>query len=180
MPAPKIDFKTPEKYWDDAKVGDVCVSPTYTVTAERIDAYAELTGDFTPVHVDEEYARNSHFGWPLGNSTGGGTFMYHFGDRYVAVGLVVHLNYKNPWLSPFEEFQRFKHHPEVSKYLKGGERISYGSRPSPISETYQDAPSASTAIWCGLALAVKPRPRRSITVSTASRCWSITEMLAPD
>ena len=56
MPAPKIDFKTPEKYWDDAKVGDVCVSPTYTVTAERIDAYAELTGDFTPVHVDEEYA----------------------------------------------------------------------------------------------------------------------------
>ncbi len=68
------------------------------------------------------------FGWPLGNSTGGGTFMYHFGDRYVAVGLVVHLNYKNPWLSPFEEFQRFKHHPEVSKYLKGGERISYGSR----------------------------------------------------
>ena len=68
------------------------------------------------------------FGWPLGNSTGGGTFMYHFGDRYVAVGLVVHLNYKNPWLSPFEEFQRFKHHPEVSKYLVGGERISYGSR----------------------------------------------------
>jgi electron-transferring-flavoprotein dehydrogenase len=68
------------------------------------------------------------FGWPLGNSTGGGSFMYHFGDRYVAVGLVVHLNYKNPWLSPFEEFQRFKHHPEVSKYLKGGERISYGAR----------------------------------------------------
>ena len=68
------------------------------------------------------------FGWPLSNSTGGGTFMYHFGDRYVAIGLVVHLNYKNPWLSPFEEFQRFKHHPEVSKYLKGGERISYGSR----------------------------------------------------
>ena len=68
------------------------------------------------------------FGWPLSNSTGGGTFMYHFGDRYVAIGLVVHLNYKNPWLSPFEEFQRFKHHPDVSKYLVGGERISYGSR----------------------------------------------------
>jgi acyl dehydratase len=62
MPAPKIDFKTPEKYWDDAKVGDTCVSPSYTVTAERIDAYAELTGDFTPVHVDEEYANKSHFG----------------------------------------------------------------------------------------------------------------------
>ena len=68
------------------------------------------------------------FGWPLSNSTGGGTFMYHFGDRYVAIGLVVHLNYKNPWLSPFEEFQRFKHHPDVAKHLVGGERISYGSR----------------------------------------------------
>jgi electron-transferring-flavoprotein dehydrogenase len=68
------------------------------------------------------------FGWPLSNNTGGGTFLYHFGDRYVAVGLVVHLNYRNPWLSPFEEFQRFKHHPDVSKHLVGGERISYGSR----------------------------------------------------
>jgi electron-transferring-flavoprotein dehydrogenase len=68
------------------------------------------------------------FGWPLSNNTGGGTFLYHFGDNYVAIGLVVHLNYKNPWLSPFEEFQRFKHHPEVSKYLEGGTRISYGSR----------------------------------------------------
>jgi electron-transferring-flavoprotein dehydrogenase len=68
------------------------------------------------------------FGWPLSNSTGGGTFMYHFGDRYVAIGLVVHLNYKNPWLAPFEEFQRFKHHPDVIKHLKGGERVSYGAR----------------------------------------------------
>ncbi len=68
------------------------------------------------------------FGWPLDNSTGGGTFLYHFGDHYVAVGLVVHLNYKNPWISPFEEFQRFKHHPEVAKYLQGGTRVSYGSR----------------------------------------------------
>ncbi len=68
------------------------------------------------------------FGWPLGNSVGGGSFLYHFGDRYVAVGMVVHLNYKNPWLSPFEEFQRFKHHPDVAKHLKGGERISYGAR----------------------------------------------------
>jgi electron-transferring-flavoprotein dehydrogenase len=68
------------------------------------------------------------FGWPLNNSTGGGSFMYHFGDNYVSIGLVVHLNYKNPWLSPFEEFQRFKHHPEVAKYLQGGTRVSYGSR----------------------------------------------------
>ena len=54
MPKPNIQFTTPEKYWDDAKVGDECISPTYTVTAERIDAYAELTGDHTPVHVDED------------------------------------------------------------------------------------------------------------------------------
>lgn len=62
MPGPKINFQTPEKYWDDAKVGDECTSPSYTVTAERIDAYAELTSDFTPVHVDEECANASHFG----------------------------------------------------------------------------------------------------------------------
>ena len=62
MPAPVIRFKTPEKYWDDARVGDECISPPYTITGERIDAYAELTGDFTPVHVDEDYARKSHFG----------------------------------------------------------------------------------------------------------------------
>ena len=55
-------FTTPEKYWDDAREGDEAISPTYTMTAARIDAYAELTGDFTPVHVDEEYARKSHFG----------------------------------------------------------------------------------------------------------------------
>jgi acyl dehydratase len=51
-----------EKYWEDAKVGDECVSPTYIVTKERILAYAELTGDHTPVHVDEAYAKQSHFG----------------------------------------------------------------------------------------------------------------------
>jgi electron-transferring-flavoprotein dehydrogenase len=68
------------------------------------------------------------FGWPLDNKTGGGSFLYHFGDRYVSVGFVIHLNYKNPWLSPFEEFQRFKHHPDVAKYLKGGTRVAYGSR----------------------------------------------------
>ena len=55
-------------------------------------------------------------GWPLDNNTGGGSFMYHFGDNYVAIGFVVHLNYKNPWLSPFDEFQRFKHHPSIKPY----------------------------------------------------------------
>ncbi len=67
-------------------------------------------------------------GWPLDNNTGGGSFMYHFGDNYVAIGYVVHLNYKNPWLSPFDEFQRFKHHPSVKPYLEGGKRIAYGAR----------------------------------------------------
>lgn len=67
-------------------------------------------------------------GWPLDDKTGGGSFLYHFGDNYVAIGFVVHLNYKNPWLSPFDEFQRFKHHPEIAKHLQGGKRISYGAR----------------------------------------------------
>jgi electron-transferring-flavoprotein dehydrogenase len=67
-------------------------------------------------------------GWPLDNNTGGGSFLYHFGDHYVAIGYVVHLNYKNPWLSPFDEFQRHKHHPEIAKHLTGGKRIAYGAR----------------------------------------------------
>jgi electron-transferring-flavoprotein dehydrogenase len=68
------------------------------------------------------------FGWPLDDKTGGGSFVYHFGDRYVAIGFVVHLNYANPWLSPFEEFQRFKQHPAIRPMLEGGTRISYGAR----------------------------------------------------
>ena len=67
-------------------------------------------------------------GWPLDSSTGGGSFMYHLENNQVAIGFVVHLNYKNPYLSPFDEFQRFKHHPEIAKYLEGGRRISYGAR----------------------------------------------------
>lgn len=68
------------------------------------------------------------FGWPLDNSTGGGSWMYHFGDNYVSVGFVVHLNYKNPYLAPYQEFQRFKTHPEVRGFLEGGERVAYGAR----------------------------------------------------
>ena len=68
------------------------------------------------------------FGWPLDDKTGGGSFMYHFDENYVAIGYVVHLNYKNPWLSPFDEFQRFKQHPSVRPYLEGGKRIAYGAR----------------------------------------------------
>ncbi|MBN8998582.1 MAG: electron transfer flavoprotein-ubiquinone oxidoreductase [Rhizobiales bacterium] len=68
------------------------------------------------------------FGWPLGNGTGGGSFLYHLEDNQVAVGFVVHLNYANPYLSPFEEFQRFKTHPLIAPTFAGGRRIAYGAR----------------------------------------------------
>ena len=67
-------------------------------------------------------------GWPLDDKTGGGSFMYHWGDRLVSVGYVVHLNYKNPYISPFDEFQRHKLHPEIAQYISGGKRIAYGAR----------------------------------------------------
>ena len=67
-------------------------------------------------------------GWPLDDKTGGGSFMYHWGERYVSVGYVVHLNYKNPYISPFDEFQRHKLHPEVAQHIEGGKRIAYGAR----------------------------------------------------
>jgi electron-transferring-flavoprotein dehydrogenase len=54
--------------------------------------------------------------------------MYHWGDGLVSIGFVVHLNYKNPFLSPFDEFQRFKTHPAIRQYLEGGKRLSYGAR----------------------------------------------------
>jgi electron-transferring-flavoprotein dehydrogenase len=67
-------------------------------------------------------------GWPLGDSTGGGSFLYHFGENLVSVGFVVHLDYANPYLNPFKEFQRAKLHPRIAEHLKGGRRISYGAR----------------------------------------------------
>jgi electron-transferring-flavoprotein dehydrogenase len=67
-------------------------------------------------------------GWPLTNETGGGLFMYHWGERFCSIGLVLHLNYKNPYISPFDEFQRLKHHPRIRPFLEGGRRIGYGAR----------------------------------------------------
>ncbi|HEL3181976.1 TPA: electron transfer flavoprotein-ubiquinone oxidoreductase [Stenotrophomonas maltophilia] len=67
-------------------------------------------------------------GWPLDNDTYGGAFLYHADGGKVAIGYVVGLDYKNPWLSPFEEFQRFKTHPSIRKHLEGGTRIGYGAR----------------------------------------------------
>jgi electron-transferring-flavoprotein dehydrogenase len=67
-------------------------------------------------------------GWPLDNATGGGSFMYHYGDNLVAVGFVVHLNYANPYISPFDEFQRCKTHPTIATTLQGAKRLGYGAR----------------------------------------------------
>jgi electron-transferring-flavoprotein dehydrogenase len=67
-------------------------------------------------------------GWPLGMKTGGGSFMYHLEDNLVSIGFVVHLNYTNPHLFPYMEFQRFKHHPLIAPVLEGGRRIAYGAR----------------------------------------------------
>ncbi|WP_336294203.1 electron transfer flavoprotein-ubiquinone oxidoreductase [Bartonella sp. CB169] len=70
-----------------------------------------------------------HFtGWPLDNNTGGGGFLYHQENNLISVGLVVHLDYKNPYLSPFEEFQRFKTHPKLYEILKDAKRLAYGAR----------------------------------------------------
>ncbi|HEY2185643.1 MAG TPA: NAD(P)/FAD-dependent oxidoreductase, partial [Xanthobacteraceae bacterium] len=68
------------------------------------------------------------FGWPLDDKTGGGSFLYHYDENLVSIGFVVHLNYANPYLSPFEEFQRFKTHPLVRGTLEGGKRLAYGAR----------------------------------------------------
>ena len=67
-------------------------------------------------------------GWPLNATTGGGSFLYHYGEHLVSIGFVVHLDYANPHCSPFEEFQRFKTHPTIKKLLSGGTRLSYGAK----------------------------------------------------
>jgi len=67
-------------------------------------------------------------GWPLDKDTSGGFFLYHTDNNQVVVGLIIDLNYQNPWLSPFDEFQRLKHHPVLKRHLDGGKRVSYGAR----------------------------------------------------
>ena len=104
------------------------------------------------------------FGWPLKNDTGGGSFLYHFGDHYVALGFVLHLNYKNPWLSPFDEFQRFKHHPSIRAVLDGGKRVAYGARA--ITEGgYQSVPKLTfpggVLIGCSAGFVNVPRIKGS-------------------
>ena len=67
-------------------------------------------------------------GWPLDAGTYGGSWLYHFGNNLVSYGFVIGLDYRNPWLSPFEEMQRFKTHPQMRKHFEGGRRVSYGAR----------------------------------------------------
>jgi len=100
------------------------------------------------------------FGWPLNNSIGGGSFLYHYDTNLVAIGFVVHLNYSDPYLSPFDEFQRFKTHPAISTLLEGGKRLAYGARA--ITEGgYQSVPRLTFAggalIGCAAGFVNVPR-----------------------
>ena len=104
------------------------------------------------------------FGWPLDNKTGGGSFLYHFDDNLVSVGFVVHLNYENPYINPFEEFQRFKTHPLVRDTFEGGKRLAYGARA--ITEGgYQSVPKLSfpggALIGCAAGFVNVPRIKGS-------------------
>ncbi|MCW1931891.1 electron transfer flavoprotein-ubiquinone oxidoreductase [Pararhodobacter zhoushanensis] len=99
-------------------------------------------------------------GWPLGGNAGGGSFIYHFENNQVLIGFVVHLNYSNPHLYPYMEFQRFKHHPVVAELLKGGKRVAYGARA--ISEGgYQSVPKVTfpggVLLGCSAGLVNVPR-----------------------
>ena len=104
------------------------------------------------------------FGWPLDLKTGGGSFLYHLEDNLVAVGFVLHLNYRNPYLDPFEEFQRFKTHPAMRGIFEGGKRLSYGARA--ITEGgWQSVPKLSfpggALLGCAAGLVNVPRIKGS-------------------
>ncbi|MDT3376557.1 electron transfer flavoprotein-ubiquinone oxidoreductase [Labrys neptuniae] len=104
------------------------------------------------------------FGWPLDSKTGGGSFLYHLENNQVVVGFVIHLNYTNPYLSPFDEFQRFKHHPLIAPTFEGGKRIAYGARA--ITEGgYQSVPKLSfpggALIGCAAGFVNVPRIKGS-------------------
>ncbi|SER67803.1 electron-transferring-flavoprotein dehydrogenase [Tranquillimonas rosea] len=99
-------------------------------------------------------------GWPLGKNAGGGSFIYHLDNNQVYVGFVVHLNYANPHVYPYMEFQRFKHHPMLAELLEGGKRLSYGARA--IAEGgWQSMPKAcfpgGAILGCGVGLVNVPR-----------------------
>ena len=99
-------------------------------------------------------------GWPLGWKQSGGSFMYHLDNNQVYVGYIVDLNYKNPHLFPYMEFQRFKHHPEIAKVLKGGKRVAYGAR-AVTKGGFQSMPKAAfpggLLLGCSVGLVNLPR-----------------------
>ena len=117
-------------------------------------------------NFQEGYVQHT-MGWPLDNSTGGGSFLYHFrdnGEPFISVGFVVHLNYANPYISPYNEFQRFKHHAVVAPFLKGGKRVAYGARA--ITEGgFQSVPKLAfpggALIGCGAGFVNVPRIKGS-------------------
>ena len=99
-------------------------------------------------------------GWPLGRKAGGGSFIYHIENNQIYIGFVVHLNYENPYLSPYMEFQEFKTHPKIRELLEGGKRIAYGARA--ISEGgWQSIPKLTfpggAIVGCGAGLVNVPR-----------------------
>lgn len=99
-------------------------------------------------------------GWPLGFKNGGGSFMYHLDNNQVYVGYIVDLNYKNPHLFPYMEFQRYKHHPRIAKVLEGGKRVAYGAR-AVTKGGYQSMPKAcfpgGALLGCSVGLVNLPR-----------------------
>ncbi|WP_238365000.1 electron transfer flavoprotein-ubiquinone oxidoreductase [Mesobacterium pallidum] len=99
-------------------------------------------------------------GWPLGTKNTGGTFVYHLDNNQVYVGMIVDLNYKNPYLFPYMEFQRFKHHPKIAELLTGGKRVAYGSR-AVTKGGFQSIPEAAfpggALLGCSVGLVNLPR-----------------------
>lgn len=99
-------------------------------------------------------------GWPLGFKNSGGSFVYHLDNNQVYVGYIVDLNYKNPHLFPYMEFQRFKHHPKIAKLLEGGKRVAYGAR-AVTKGGFQSIPQAAfpggALLGCSLGLVNLPR-----------------------
>ncbi len=99
-------------------------------------------------------------GWPLGSNAGGGSFIYHLENNQVYIGFVVHLNYKNPHLYPYMEFQRFKHHPMVAELLKGGKRVAYAPAPF-LRAAINPCPRWSRPAWrfwgCSVGMVNVPR-----------------------
>ncbi|MBV38168.1 MAG: electron transfer flavoprotein-ubiquinone oxidoreductase [Rhodospirillaceae bacterium] len=81
-----------------------------------------------PDEVHQEGLVLHSAGWPMDNATYGGSFLYHLENNQVAIGFVIGLDYQNPYLSPFDEFQRYKTHPDIAKHLEGGKRVAYGAR----------------------------------------------------